>query len=192
MATPSRSSQNPAGQSTWSARQPKPAPSPGTASARSHTVTPRPHGNSNTSNRKNHLYAIAATDKTTGTTKVLKFGISGDQLTPGGRRAVPNINRMYSPRADTQVRQLNKLATQNNDHFRRIAGFPARKNDPLVVTSRVIKTIDPVTSGPNSARYLIRQAEKNLVTQYAAKPGRNAPSLNALPKPKPASYYPRK
>ena len=129
--------------------------------------TPAPNGNSAGSNRPQTVYGIFETKRSTGETRLHKVGISGTE-------PKMSVQRHVSPRAENQVRPLNK-ANANDSVFR----------------SRVLEKIPSQPAGQPSARQQALWSEKRIVTNHAAQRG-PSPTGNTLPKPAPFSPLPRK
>ncbi len=166
---------------------PRPAPPVRTTPAAKPAVPPatgRVHGNSLSSNRANTQYGIYKVDKT-GEVKpqLWKTGVSSARNVSGGTlpkpRAVVAPGRNYSTRALTQTRALNANAAET-------------ENGRYVYRTRNFATVNPQPAGGPTARSLITNRERNTVTTAAAKNNGVAPTGNVLPKPAPASTWPRK
>lgn len=129
--------------------------------------TPAPNGNSAGSNRPQTVYGIFETKRSTGETRLHKVGISGTE-------PKMSVQRQVSPRAENQVRPLNK-ANSNDSVFR----------------SRVLEKIPSQPAGQPTARQQALWSERRLVTNIASQRGAS-PTGNTLPKPAPFSPLPRK
>jgi len=137
---------------------------------RSATARPSPaptHGNSAGNNRPQTVYGIFETKRSTGETRLHKVGISGTE-------PKLSVQRQVSPRAENQVRPLNK-ANSNDSVFR----------------SRVLEKIPSQPAGQPTARQQALWSERRLVTNIASQRGAS-PTGNTLPKPAPFSPLPRK
>jgi hypothetical protein len=130
--------------------------------------TPAPtNGNSARSNRPQTVYGIFETKRSTGETRLHKVGISGTE-------PKMSVQRQVSPRAENQVRPLNK-ANSNDSVFR----------------SRVLEKIPSQPAGQPTARQRALQTERQIVTTHAVARGQS-PTGNTLPKAAPFSPLPRK
>lgn len=136
------------------------------------------NGNSLASNKPQHLYGIFRTDTQTGKTTLHKFGISGGRTRTGSQLPVAkqrkslSPGRDYSNRGQKQVDSLNRQAQ--------------RRGQPVKYSTRILKRIPSQPSGQPTARQSITFQEKQAVTKYTAKSGRQ-PQGNTLPKPAPFS-----
>jgi len=135
------------------------------AANRSSTPTGRPHANSALSNRSTSVYGLFETKRSTGETRLYKVGISSSE---------PKLsaNRQVSPRAESQVRALNKAHPDST--FR----------------SRLLQQIPPQPPGQPTARTLGLIAEQQAVTRFNVARGLQ-PTGNQRPAPSPFSPLPR-